>query len=89
MSPTTWTCTRAIVDGETVEGRASLGGTYDKPGEEDDDIGGYFAQMVEEALTELSAEVDGPLKKQANDAKKFMKDVMSQNYADGRRRRAR
>ena len=78
---------RAIVDGETVEGRASLGGVYEQPGEEDADIGGYFAQMVDEALDELIAEVDGQIKKQAQDAKKFMKGVMSQNYAASRRRR--
>jgi hypothetical protein len=78
---------RAIVDGDTVEGRSSLGGVYEKPGQEDADIHGYFAQMAEEALGELVAEVSGSVKKQAQDAKKFLKDVMSWNYEDSHRRR--
>lgn len=78
---------RAIVGGETVEGRASLGGTYARSGEQDPDVSGYFAQMVAEALDELADEADGQIKKQAQDAKRFMKDVMSKNYAASRRRR--
>lgn len=78
---------RAIVDGETIEGRGSLGGTYARPGEQDPDVSGYFAQMVEEALGELADQTSGAIKKQATDAKRFMKDVMSQNYAASRRRR--
>lgn len=44
---------QAIVNGELVEGKSHLGGTYERPGERDSDIGGYFPQMLQEALEEL------------------------------------
>jgi len=66
---------RAIEDGEIVEGQASMGGTYEIPGEFDPDIGGYLPQMLAEAIDELKSEVRGPLREQAFAADKFLEEV--------------
>src|SRR3990167_1328629 len=81
---------RTIIDGEVVEGRQSLGGSYDKPGEFDSDIHGYLPQMLEEAATELAGELKGdaaPLLRQLAEAKKYLKQVLSSRYASSMRRR--
>lgn len=48
---------KAIVDGDEIVGRASLGGHYQKPGEPDPEIGGYLPQMLQEAADELLKEI--------------------------------
>jgi len=78
---------RAVVDGKMREGRNSLGGTYDRPGKYDPDIGGYLPQMLEEAVDELrnSGRLPAPLAKQAESARKYLKDVMRVRYDEQRR----
>lgn len=49
----------AIIDGRQMDGKAYLGGVYEKPGEQDQDVHGYFPQMVDEALSELYKEISG------------------------------
>ena len=44
---------RAIAGGETIEGRDSLGGTYDKPHKKDPNVGGYLIDMLGQALEDL------------------------------------
>ena len=50
---------KTIIDGRERDGKAHLGGVYEKPGEQDQDIHGYFTQMVDEALVELHKELSG------------------------------
>ena len=78
----------AIVDGDEVEGRASLGGTYDKPDDIDPDIGGYLPQMLQEAAEELASKVSGPLRAEAKAASKYLKDVMRSRYDKEQRSRS-
>jgi hypothetical protein len=68
------------MDGETIEGRASLGGTYEKEGEFDSDIGGYLPQMLEEAARELMKQASGDAQKQLNDAIPFLKRIMRERW---------
>jgi ABC-type cobalt transport system substrate-binding protein len=48
-----------IIDGRKIDGKAYLGGVYEKQGERDQNIHGYFPQMVDEALSELYKEISG------------------------------
>lgn len=66
----------AIVNGEEVVGSSSLGGVYNKPQEKDSDVHGYLPQMLKEAAEEIEKEVSGNLKKQAQAARKYLKEVM-------------
>lgn len=50
---------KAIIDGREVTGQDSLGGVYEKPGNQDQDIHGYFTGMVDRALSELYKEISG------------------------------
>lgn len=77
---------QAVVDGEVITGRSSLGGTYAKPGKPDADIGGYFAQMVQEAVGELADQTSGAIKRQAQEAGRYISDVMTQNYEASRKK---
>jgi len=45
---------RCIRNGEMVEGRDSLGGSYYKPDEALGEVHGYLPQMIDEALEELN-----------------------------------
>jgi hypothetical protein len=71
---------RAIVYGDDVEGRQSLGGVYDKPYEKDPDIHGYLPQMLEEAAADLERQVTGEWKKQLQAARKYLKEVLRGRY---------
>lgn len=44
----------AILDGELVEGEASMGGHYVSDDDPDPDFGGYLPQMIEESLQDLA-----------------------------------
>lgn len=74
---------RTVVDGDILEGRASLGGTYEKPGTKDPDIGGYLPQMLEEAVDELLRHGGLPanIVKDGKAAQKFLKAYMKHSYA--------
>lgn len=78
---------RAVVGGEVIEGRASLGGVYEKPGEFDPDIHGYLPQMLKETVDEISKEFRGRLLSEAKAAKKYLKDAMRARYEAQRRGR--
>lgn len=78
----------AIVAGEDLEGRGSIGGVYEKPNEEDPDIHGYLPQKIEGAVDELIGILpkrQGKLGKQLAGVKKYLKEVMHLRYEDGRR----
>lgn len=70
----------SIVNGEEVEGHGYLGGSYDKPGEFDPDIGGYFPQKLEEAFEELSEQLSGEILKQAKAALQYLKKYMRMTH---------
>lgn len=86
---------RAIVAGETLEGRNSLGGCYEKPGEWEPDIGGYLPQMLDEAIDELALDRQRTFPKtfpksiatQARAAKKYLSDYMHRSYVAQQRKR--
>lgn len=84
---------RAIVNGEDIEGRNSLGGTYNKPDEFDQDISGYLPQMLEEAAKELLMQLrdvvglEEPIDRQAMAAGKYLREVMRLRYEEQRRGR--
>jgi hypothetical protein len=82
---------RAIVNGEIVEGRNSLGGSYSTPGEHDPDIHGYLPQMLEEATAELQSQVRGDLAKQAKAARQYLTQAMRirARYSGGQSSRRR
>lgn len=44
---------RAIADGQVVEGRDSIGGSYSKPGQFDPEVNGYFLGLLGRALHDL------------------------------------
>jgi hypothetical protein len=44
---------KTIQFGELIEGVASLGGVYERPGEIDPDVGGYLTQKLQEAAEDL------------------------------------
>lgn len=50
---------KTILDGREIYGRDSLGGVYEKPGHRDQEIHGYFYQMVDGALSGLYREISG------------------------------
>lgn len=77
---------RAIVGGEVVEGRQSLGGVFEKPDEFDPDIHGYLLGMIDEALDELSGQLSGPVASEAKKAKDYVKQAMNIRYERQRRR---
>jgi len=74
----------AVVDGEHIEGHASLGGHLLMPGESDDDISGYLPQMLEEAAEELETQATGAVKKQAKAAREYLKKVLRARYKEQR-----
>lgn len=75
---------RAITKGNIVEGQASLGGHYAKPGEFDMDVSGYLPQKLEEAAAELRRYVSGSLLKETKAAMEFLKAHMKRTSARGR-----
>lgn len=70
----------AIVKGEEIEGVTYLGGSYDKPGEQDPDIHGYLPQMLDDALDDMVGTLSGLLLRQAKAAKKYLRDAMKRRY---------
>jgi len=81
---------RAIVDGQTVAGQNSLGGTYEKPGEWDKDIGGYLPQMLDEAIDDLlqnNHSLPKNIIAQASKVQKYLKDYMHRSYEKQTRKR--
>lgn len=81
---------RTTVGGESVEGRASLGGTYAKPGEFDPDINGYLPQMLEEAVQELmksDMKLPRSTMTQANAALVWLKHYMRKSYERQQRKK--
>src|SRR5262245_45607761 len=94
---------RVVLGGEEKKGTQSLGGVYDKPGEEAPDIHGYLPQMLDEAITDLveNGIVAGPrewtprqdvreIVRQAKAAGEYLDEVMHVRYeAQMRRRRKR
>lgn len=71
-----------IINGEIVEGSASLGPSWYQPGEPLDDIHGYLPQMLEEAATELQGKVEhcSPLYFTLAHAITFLKNEMRRLY---------
>ena len=47
-------CAEKIVNGEKLIGLAYLGGCYKREDEENEDIDGYFEQLAQEAIANLS-----------------------------------
>ena len=78
---------RAIVNGEEIEGNASMGGHYDMPGDFDPDVAGYLPQMLEEAVGELTEQVKGSVVEQAQKAGAYLKEEMRALYEAHMRRR--
>ncbi len=78
----------AVVDGHMVHGIESLGGTYDRPGKHDPDIGGYLPQMLEEAVMDLRKKrLPASLAKEAKEAQAFLKTTLKTRYSQQRRRK--
>lgn len=50
---------KTIIDGREISGRDSLGGVYEKPGHQDQDIHGYFVDMLDRSIVELYREISG------------------------------
>lgn len=50
---------KTIIDGREVDSKEYLGGVYEKPGHQDQNIHGYFPQMVDAALSGLYKELTG------------------------------
>lgn len=77
-----------VIEGKEIVGDAYLGGTYDKPDEQDPDIHGYLPQMLSEAVVNLIGRkfVFGPrewsprgeskIKEQAQAAAEYLLEVM-------------
>lgn len=82
---------KVIANGQIYEGRNYLGGCYEKPGEWDEDIGGYLPQMLDEALGDLVRDFRSVLHpniiKQANAALKYLKSYMHRTSMAQRRGR--
>jgi len=76
---------RAIVAGEIVEGNDYLGGSYSKPGEHDPDVHGYFLQMLDQALWELSSATREDPIPRIEDARKYVKAAMAHSSEKQRR----
>lgn len=49
---------RVIMGGKIISGQDSLGGCYERPGERDADVHGYFLDMAHRALEELFDKLD-------------------------------
>lgn len=50
---------KTILGGREITGQDSLGGVYEKQGEQDQNIHGYFPGMVDGALSQLYREISG------------------------------
>jgi hypothetical protein len=72
----------AVEDGKMVVGHGYLGGSYERPGEFDPDIGGYLPQMLQEAVQDLATQVSGDLLAQANAADKYLDEVLHLRYEE-------
>lgn len=66
-----------IVEGEMIEGNAYLGGCYEKLGEPDPEIHGYFEQMLKEALVELGREIERKVRSNVSVLVKSEKDLLT------------
>lgn len=73
---------RAVVEGELMEGRDSLGGAYERPGSFDPDIHGYLPQMFQEAVDELAKLVSGATLKQAKAASRYLTRVLQARFKE-------
>lgn len=68
---------QVIMDGQLYRLTETLGGTYDKPGEEDPEIHGYLPQMLEEATARMmKLEMPEPLSTQLRAAHQYLKEVL-------------
>ena len=79
----------AIVNGELREGKAYLGGVYEKFGKRDPDIHGYLLQMLYDALKDLMPELPSALLSEAREAGKHLKELMRKSYEAQRLRHER
>lgn len=72
----------AIINGEEVVGHSYLGGHYIKPCEPLNDISGYLPQILEEAASNIFAEIPVmlPLHAEAKAARDFLRVEMRQRY---------
>lgn len=78
---------RMIVQGSLIEGASSLGGTYEKPGEFDPDVGGYLVVNLEEALEDLADSL-AKFHAKSKDVEKalmYLKDESQRRYDEQRR----
>lgn len=75
---------KAIINGEIVEGSASLGGSYFEPEEPIGDVHGYLPQMLEEAIEDLATDLEKAGKVDtlisAQNAVNFLKRLMRERY---------
>lgn len=74
---------RAIIRGDLVEGRDSLGGVYEKPGAYDRDVNGYLPQMLLRAVDDLAPHVAGTdMATQVQEARKLLKRALEIRYEE-------
>lgn len=68
---------QVIMEGHLYRLTETLGGVYDKPGEEDPEIHGYLPQMLEEVTARMmKREMPSPLLAQLRAAHQYLKEVL-------------
>lgn len=72
---------KTIIHGEEYEGKDSLGGVYDLPGEKDLDVHGYLPGMLHSALKELLGDLPDTMS-QATEAMNYLEMVMQHRHAN-------
>lgn len=78
----------ALVDGVSIDGFAYLGGSYSKPREHDPEIHGYYWQMAIDALRNLIENLpkgERTVRRQANKAIEYLKEISNKRYSIQRR----